>query len=50
MGTLTAPMLSVTPNPINLGGQTLGCYSEHVFQVSNVGTAPNGICHIYTIE
>lgn len=40
MGTLTAPMISVTPNPLDVGGQTLGCYSEHVFQVRNVGTAP----------
>ena len=49
MGSLSAPMLSVTPNPIDMGGQTLGCYSEHAFQVSNVGTAPLTIfCSVYT--
>ena len=48
MGTLTAPMLSVTPNPINMGGQTLGCYSEHTFQVSNLGTAPLTIFAVST--
>ena len=48
MGTLTAPMLSVAPNPIDMGGQALGCYSEHVFQVSNVGTAPLTIFAVST--
>ena len=48
MGTLTAPMLSVTPNPISMEGQTLGCYSEHAFQVSNVGTAPLTIFAVST--
>ena len=47
IGTLTAPMLSVTPNPIDMGGQT-GCYSEHAFQVSNVGTAPLTIFAVST--
>ncbi len=50
MGTLTAPMLSVTPNPIDMGGQTLGCYSEHTFQVSNIGTAPLTIFAVSTQE
>ena len=31
-----------------MGGQTLGCYSEHAFQVSNVGTAPLTIFAVST--
>ena len=50
MGSLSAPMLSVTPNPMDMGAQTLGCYSEHAFQVSNVGTAPHNFCSVYTSQ
>ena len=39
-GSLSAPMLSVTPNPVEVGEQLLGCYGEHRFQVQNIGTAP----------
>ena len=39
-GTLVAPMLSIEPNPLNMGEQALGCYGEYDVQVGNIGSAP----------
>ena len=49
-GTLTAPMVSVTPNPFDMGTHSLGCYGEHSLQISNTGTAPLTISDISSLS
>ena len=39
MGSLIAPLIQVTPNPLNMGVQTLTCPSEHSIEITNTGSA-----------